>query len=74
MDRAVPLTICRALVRSLVFKSGIFCDAISSACFKVTLPALTRLGSPEALARPAAHFKSAATGGIFVMNVKERSS
>src|SRR5579863_10735403 len=74
IERAVPLTIKSACSGSSVFRSGIFVRATSSACCLVSLPTLFRLGSPEALASPAAFLRRAETGGIFVMNWNERSS
>src|ERR1700686_202692 len=49
MLRAVPLTMRTAASRLLAFKSGIFCLATSSACFKVILATLLRFGSPDPL-------------------------
>src|SRR5207249_1837390 len=43
-------------------------------CFFVIFPTLLRLGTPEAVAMPAAFFNKEEMGGILVMNVKERSS
>src|ERR1700677_963087 len=74
MERAVPLVLFSADSTETVFKSGIFCLAISSTCFSVTVPTLSLLGVPEPLARFAAFFSSTAAGGVLVTNVKVRST
>src|SRR5258708_6200320 len=74
MLRAVPLTMRTAASRLLAFKSGIFCLATSSACFAEILATLFRFGSPDPFSRPAAFFRSEDTGGILMMNAKDRSS
>src|SRR5258708_37473056 len=74
MLRAVPFTIRTAASKDPAFKSTIFCLATSSACWEVSLPTLVRFGSPDPLAKPAAFFRRADTGGILVIKVKLRSS
>src|SRR5437016_4615738 len=56
-----------------VLRSGSFVCAISRTCCRVTLPILSLCGTAEALAIPAARFRSTAAGGVFTMNVNERS-
>ena len=70
MLRAVPATMRMAWSSSFAFKSFAFSLAISASCFFVTLPTLSRFGTPEPLAMPAAFLRSAAAGGVLVMNVK----
>ena len=73
MERAVPRTLLIAESTLAAFKSGIFCFAISSTCFAVTLPTLSLFGVPDPLAIPAARFSNTEAGGVLVINVKERS-
>src|SRR3974390_2431890 len=73
MLRAVPFTLRTAAATSKQFRSGILSLAISSTCFSVILPTLVLLGSAEPLARFTARLMSTGTGGVLVMNVKERS-
>src|ERR1700691_4659719 len=74
MDRAVRLMLFTADSTETVFKSGIFCLAISSTCFSVTVPTLSLFGVPEPLARFAAFFSRTAAGGVLVTKVKVRST
>src|ERR1700761_6662737 len=69
IERAVPLMLLIADSRVTVLRSGIFCLAISSICFSLTLPTLSLLGVPEPFARFAAFFSSTAAGGVLVMKV-----
>lgn len=48
-------------------------DKISSTCFFVTFPTLVLLGTPEPFSIFAALRKRTEAGGVFVMNVNERS-
>ena len=73
IDRAVPFTLLIAASTEAAFRSGIFCFAMSSTCFSVTLPTLSLFGVPEPLAMPAARFNRIEAGGVLVMNVNERS-
>src|SRR5208282_1427863 len=73
IDRAVPRTLLMAASTDAAFRSGIFCFAMSSTCFSVTLPTLSLLGAPDPLAMPAARFSNIEAGGVLVMNVNERS-
>src|SRR6185295_12057233 len=73
MDRAVPFTWFMADSRSKLLRSGILILAISSTCFSVILPTRFLLGSAEPLARFTARLINTGTGGVLVMNVKERS-
>src|ERR1051325_6666077 len=73
MLRAVPATERLAASRSKQFRSGILIFAISSTCFSVILPTLVLCGSAEPFARLTARLISTGTGGVFVINVKERS-
>ena len=66
---AVPAIILQAESRSAAFKSTIFCLAISSSCFRVTLPTLSRFGSPAPLAIFAAFFNRTDAGGVLVLIV-----
>src|SRR5678816_722772 len=49
MERAVPRTVLIAASRSWQLRSGIFCLAMSSTCFAVTVPTLLRFGSADPL-------------------------
>src|SRR5690242_15935501 len=73
MLRAVPFTHCTAASSVKQFRSGILILAISSTCFSVILPTLFLCGSADPLARFTARLMSTGTGGVLVMNVKERS-
>src|SRR5271157_2542318 len=73
IDRAVPRTLLMAASTDAAFRSGIFCLAISSTCFSVTLPTLSLFGAPDPLAMPAARFSNTDAGGVLVINVNERS-
>jgi len=66
MDRAVPRTLFTAASTEAAFKSGIFCRAISSTCFAVTLPTLSLFGAPDPLAMPAARLSRIEAGGVLV--------
>src|SRR5437667_9220392 len=73
MLRAVPSTIRIAASIDGVLRSGSFLCAISPTCCRVTLPILSLCGTAEAFAIPAARFSSTAAGGVFTMNVNDRS-
>src|ERR1700758_3568138 len=73
IDLAVPRTLLIALSTDAAFRSGIFCFAMSSTCFAVTLPTLSLFGVPDPLAMPAARFNRIEAGGVLVMKVNERS-
>src|SRR3974377_1782431 len=73
MLRAVPRTDCTAASSSKQFRSGMLFLAISSTCAWVILPTLVLCGSAEPFARLHARLISTGTGGVLVMNVKERS-
>src|SRR5256885_13072223 len=51
IERAVPRTVLIAESSDVVFRSGIFCFAMSSTCFAVTVPTLLRFGSADPFAR-----------------------
>src|SRR5205085_12614086 len=55
-------------------RSGIFVSAIRFTCSRERRPTLFRFGSPEPLSRFSASLIRTAAGGVFVMNVNERSS
>ena len=55
------------------FRSGSFVLAISETWALVTLPTLFLFGTPEPFSTLAAFAKSTEAGGVFVMNVYERS-
>ena len=59
---------------SCAFRSSSFFSAISRTCSLVIVPTLVRFGSPEPFSIPIAWRISTAAGGVFVMNVNERSS
>ena len=61
---AVPATMRTAWASSNEFRSFAFSLAISANCCFVTFPTLSRFGTPEPLAIPAAFFSSAAAGGV----------
>src|SRR5258707_15684176 len=63
MLRAVPFTLLIAVSSEAAFRSGIFCLAMSSTCFSVTLPTLSLLGVPDPLAMPAARLSRIEAGG-----------
>src|SRR5436190_2781517 len=69
IDRAVPRTVLIADCSSVVLRSGIFCFAMSSTCFAVTVPTLLRFGSADPFVRLATFFSSTEAGGVFVMKV-----
>src|SRR6266480_1102667 len=71
--RAVPRTDFIADSSEKQLRSGILILAISSTCFSVILPTLVLFGSAEPLAKLTARLISTGTGGVFVMNVNERS-
>src|SRR6266513_2227237 len=75
MLRAVPATCFLAASRSLALRSGIFVLAISATCASVTLPTVpSRPGVIAPLSTPAAWRRSTGVGGVFKMNVNDRSS
>src|SRR5437773_1176178 len=59
---------------SRAFRSGIFVSAIRFTCSRESRPTLVRFGAPEPLSSRSASLIRTAAGGVFVMNVKERSS
>src|SRR5437660_4427429 len=59
---------------SRAFRSGIFVSAIRFTCSRERRPTFIRLGSPEPLSSRSASLIRTAAGGVFVMNVNERSS
>src|SRR5262245_7675730 len=69
IDRAVPRTVFTAAARSVQLRSGIFCLAMSSTCFAVTVPTLLRFGSADPFARLATFFSSTDAGGVLVMKL-----
>ena len=73
MLRAVPSMIRIAASRELAVRSGSLVWAISRTWARVTLPILSRCGTAEALAIPAARFRSTAAGGVFTTKEKDRS-
>ena len=56
-----------------VLRSTSLVCAISRTWSRVTLPILSLWGIAEAFAMPAARLSSTAAGGVFTMNVKDRS-
>src|SRR5271166_2232266 len=73
IERAVPFTLFTAASIDAAFKSGIFCLAMSSTCFSVTLPTLSLFGVPEPFATPAARFNRIEAGGVLVIKLNVRS-
>jgi hypothetical protein len=74
IERAVPAMIRAAWSMSRALRSGIFVSAIRLTCSRERRPTLFRFGSPEPLSSRSASLIRTAAGGVFVMNVKERSS
>ena len=73
MLRAVPSMIRIAESIESVLRSTSFVCAISRTCCEVTLPILSLCGIADAFAMPAARLSSTAAGGVFTMNVNDRS-
>ncbi len=59
---------------SRAFRSTSFVSAIWRTCARVSRPTLLRFGSAEPFSIRSASLISTAAGGVFVMNVNERSS
>src|SRR5919197_2147949 len=74
MLRAVPATIFIACSTSRALRSSSFVSAICWTCARVRRPTFSRFGSPEPFSRFSASLISTAAGGVFVMNVNDRSS
>src|SRR6266545_5010338 len=74
IERAVPSMILMAWSTSRALKSSSLVSAIWRTWSRASRPIFSRLGSPEPLGIPSASLISTAAGGVFVMNVKERSS
>src|SRR5438128_3341788 len=73
MLRAVPSMIRIAESIESVLRSTSLVCAMSRTCCRVTLPILSLCGTAEAFAIPAARLSNTAAGGVFTMNVNERS-
>ena len=58
----------------MAFKSFCLVLTMSRTCAFVTLPTLSRLGTPEPLANPAAFFSNTEAGGDLRMKLNERSA
>ena len=71
---AVPAIMLIAASREPALRSGIFCSAIFVSCSLVILATLVLLGTPEPLLMPHAFLRRTAAGGVFVINVNERSA
>ena len=74
MLRAVPAMTSIAASTSFALRSGIFVSAIERSCAWLRRPTLFRFGSAEPEERLSASLIRTAAGGVFVMNVNERSS
>ena len=74
IERAVPAMTFIASSTSRAFRSGIFASAIERSCASLSRPTLFRFGSPEPDSRLSASLMRTAAGGVFVMNVNDRSS
>ena len=59
---------------SRAFRSGSFVSAIWRTCARDSRPTLFRFGSAEPFSSRSASLIRTAAGGVFVMNVNERSS
>src|SRR5215470_7369582 len=73
MLRAVPSMIRIAESIESVLRSTSLVCAMSRTCCRVTLPILSLCGTADSFAIPAARLSSTAAGGVFTMNVKDRS-
>src|ERR671918_791023 len=74
IERAVPAITFIASSTSRAFRSGIFASAMERSCACESRPTFSRFGSPEPFSMESASLIRTAAGGVFVMNVKERSS
>src|SRR5512145_1958 len=74
IDRAVPATVLKAASGDSQLRSGIFNFAMSSTCFRVTVPTLFLFGSFDPFAKLAARLSSTEAGGVLVMNEYDRSA
>src|SRR5262249_11449644 len=74
IERAVPATTSIACSTSRALRSTSFVSAIERSWSCVSRPTLFRFGSPEPLSIFSASLIRTAAGGVFVMNVNERSS
>src|SRR3954453_20115920 len=74
IERAVPAMIFAAWSTSLAFRSWSFASAISRTWAALIDAPFLRFGSPDPFSIPAASLMRTAAGGVFVMNVNERSS
>src|ERR1700733_13132550 len=74
IERAVPAMIFSAASIVVAFRSGIFVSAICWTWAAVSEPTLVLCGSLLPLSTPAAFLISSGAGGVFVMNVNDRSS
>ena len=74
MLRAVPAITSIAWSTSRAFRSTSFASAIERTWARVSRPTLSRFGSDEPFSSPSAYLISTSAGGVFVMNVTERSS
>src|SRR2546425_4749407 len=73
MLRAVPSMMRIAASIELVLRSTSLVCAMSLPCCRVTFPILSLWGTADAFAMPAARLRSTAAGGVFTMNVNDRS-
>ena len=74
IERAVPAIILIAASREPALRSGIFVSAIFFTCSFVSFATFVLLGVAEAVSIPAAFLMRTGAGGVFVMNVNERSA
>ena len=63
-----------AAASSVALRSAFLISTIFRTCSRVTLPTLSRLGTPEPLANPASFFSSAEAGGLLNTREKLRSA
>src|SRR2546429_961620 len=74
MDRAVPAMTCIACSTSRALRSWSFASAMCRSWAWESRPTLSRFGSDDPFSRFSASLIRTAAGGVFVMNVNERSS
>src|SRR5262249_17275546 len=73
-ERAVPSACLIAPSGSIAFRPGMLVSAICRTCSRVTEPTFSMRAFGDPFSSPAACFKRNVVGGVFVMNVNERSS
>ena len=74
IERAVPATWAMAPSMSMALRSGIFVSATLRSWSLVIEPTFVVRGLAEPFSRPAAWRSRTGVGGVYVMNVNDRSS